>query len=848
MNYYATPVDEVLETLYSKQTGLKTEEAVENQQTYGRNEIKFETQPLWRKLAEPFANIFIGVLFFAALISFFTGHAIDGFIILAIIAVSAIIYYIQQFSTERVLRALKQHDSQTVSTYRDRKIVQIDSTELVPGDVIVLSEGEKVPADARLLSHENAKVDEAMLTGESLPIEKQIEALEGEKAVYEQTNMLFQGSFIVSGRITAVVTEIGMHSEFGKLAGLASSTPQPSPAQEKIDALVGLLLRVVSVIVVVAFLLALYRGMDSLEALRFVISLAVAAVPEGLPIAVTVVLVLGMRRLAKYNALARSMKSVENIGIITTIASDKTGTLTKNMLSVQEVWRPAQQHTRTLGEWIIRAANDAKGAVSDPLDTALATYAKDQKSASPEVESHHISFPFDQELAMSGNVWKKGSNYEVVLKGAPEKMIEHSYRGDSTTKKQVLDQLEIFTGLGYRVIALGRVDIMKKPPTELSQLAFGTMQFIGLVAIADELRPEAKAAIHDAQAAGITVRMITGDHAQTAFAIGKELGLVETRSQVLDCKSIQDMSDVELTRKVDSITVFARVIPEAKHRILGILKQTNITAMTGDGVNDVPALSNAHVGIAMGSGAQIAKESGDIVLLDDNFATIVKAVEGGRVIFDNIRRILFYMLTTTVGAVSTIMLALIAGLPLPVVAVQILWINLVTDTIFAIPLGLEPAEEDVMARKPRAAKQPILDRHILIRIGLVALTMASVTLLSFMYMLERYDLVYAQTVAFAVLVVAQWANAINARSEFNSFVKRLRAVNVPIYVGAVMAVFLQGLVMFGPLAGALHVVPVSIIELIIAAGIGFVAVIVVAELHKWYCRRTMFGENTHTLQ
>jgi P-type Ca2+ transporter type 2C len=836
MTYYTKTTEQTLEALQVTDAGLTTEAVEERQRIYGKNLITIKGTPLWRKITEPFANVFVAILLTAAILSILTGHHIDAIIIGVIIGVSAIIYYVQQMSTERVLKALKHHDIQQVSTFRNGESVQIDTEDLVPGDCFVIAEGEKVPADARILHANNVRVDEAMLTGESLPINKHVHALKGEHPIYERTNILFQGSFLVSGRATAVVTETGTHTEFGRLASLAAPTTERSPVQQKIDHLITRLIIVVGFVSIGVFALAVYRGIEVAEALRFVLALAVSAVPEGLPVAITVILVLGMRRLARYKALARSMKAVETIGILTTIASDKTGTLTKNKLSVQETWVTKESQT-PISEWTMLATNQSDGGMSDPLDTALRDFAKK--------DNIHINgrtlakgLPFDQALAMSGNVWQVGSTYQLVLKGVPEKIIQHGLAHDTAAKAVAEKTLHHFTGLGYRVIALAEAPSLKNAPESLNDIALSDIRFIGLIAVADELRPEAKQAINTATAAGITVRMITGDHAETAYAIGKKLGLIEHRNQVMDCRAIESLSDEELTQKISNIRVFARVIPEAKHRILSILKLSHITAMTGDGVNDVPALTNAHVGIAMGSGAQVAKEAGDIVLLDNNFSSIVKAVEGGRVINDNIRRILFYVFATSLGEVTIMITALVAGLPLPVVAVQILWINLVTDTAFAIPLGVEPAEDKVMERPPRRANQPILDGVLFKRLFIMAGSMAVIGIGTFWYFLQNHNVDYARTIAFTTLVVMQWANAVNARSEFASLANRIRAFNPAFLIGFAIAVVLQLIALFGPLAGPLYVVPVAPIDIIVAPLIGFASLIIISELHKWHSRRS----------
>lgn len=828
MTFYTRTVEDTLSDLETSQKGLSTQEATRRLYRDGENSIRVKGEPIWKIIIEPFANVFVGVLLVAAVLSIVNDHAVDAIIIGLIIGVSALIYYVQQYATDRVLRALKKHDEQQVQTYRDGAIISVPSQHLVVGDIVVVAEGEKVPADGRIIHAENVRTDEAMLTGESLPVNKHVHALEGDHPVYEQRNMLFQGSFVVAGKAVMVVTTTGVNTEFGKLAELAVPSHNQSPVQHKINQAITVIVIGVGLVSVAVFALALYRGIETTEALRFVMALAVAAIPEGLPVAITVVLVLGMRRLAVYKALARSMKAIETIGVITTIASDKTGTLTQNKLRVQEVWQP-NRHV-DIHSWSQSVVQMRDGVTSDPLDTALHEYTKSLSTI--EGRTLHGTIPFDQAAAMSANVWKVGNHFEVAVKGAPEKLISHAYKASDDNHKKAEHALHSFAAMGYRVIAVGSIGGLTKPPESFQDIQLDKLSLVGLIAVADELRPEAAKSIAEARAAGITVRMITGDHSETAFAIGKKIGLCEHRDQVLDCRAIDKMSDLELKERVADTRVFARVVPEAKHRILTVLKIADITAMTGDGVNDVPALTNAHVGIAMGSGSQIAKDAGDIVLLDDNFSTIVRAVEGGRTIIDNIRRMLAYVLTTSLGGVMTMIGALVLNLPLPVVAVQILWVNLVTDTLFAIPLGLEKAEENVMQRPPRGVNQPLLDRHYIERMILLALVMAVTVLVIFWWFLQDNSIDYARTIAFGALVVMQWANALNSRSEYMSLWRRLRVKNTPFYVGFTIAAMLQTIALFGPLAAFLYVVPVDFVDVTVACLVGFAIIIVFGEIHK----------------
>jgi Ca2+-transporting ATPase len=440
---------------------------------------------------------------------------------------------------------------------------------------------------------------------------------------------------------------------------------------------------------------------------------------------------------------------------------------------------------------------------------------------------------------MSGNIWHNGKEYELAVKGAPEHVLLRCDLTENEHEKAVA-QLHKLTGNGYRVIALAH-NTLKKPITKFADLhKHDKLTFAGFVAVADILRPEAKSAIQAALRAGVTVRMITGDHFETAYHIGRQLGMVHSREQVFDARHMNVMTDEELDKVIENIRVFSRVIPEHKYRILALLKKHNITAMTGDGVNDVPALANAHVGVAMGSGAQIAKDAGDIILIDDNFKSIVGAMHEGRTIYANIRRMLIYLLATNTGEVLTTLGALVVGLPIPIVPVQILWINLVTDTSMVIPLGLEPGEKHNMRRKPLSADAPILDKFLVSRIVLIALTMSSLTLGIYALYNSLYGNEYGRTIAFSALVVMQWANAIGLRSDDEPIWARLRVWNGKFYTGLTIAITLQMLALFGPLGDVLHVSRVAIGDLVVTGAVAFMTPLLLIEAHKYIGRR-FFG-------
>lgn len=831
MQFYQTSSSQTLAHFHTTKRGLSAKEALKRQAQYGPNTVRVGATPWWKKVLEPFLDVFTLVLAVAACISFWQGELLDGIIVLVIIAISAIIFYVQRFSTERVLRSLNRKTNDSISVLRDDHTITLSVAQLVPGDIVTIAEGEKVPADLRLLKTASLRADESVLTGESLPVEKTTALLEGEKQIYEQTNMLFSGSFIVGGTGTGVVVAIGNETQFGNIATLAERNDTKSPVQQKIDKLITKIIILVGALALVTFGLALLRGMELAESLRFVIALSVSAIPEGLPIAISVVLVLGMRRIATKKAVVQQMRAIETLGVITTIATDKTGTLTHNKLSVQELWQPTK--TGSLATAVGRVFNQGAN-LTDPLDKAFMEYARQNAQLSETHKPAH-ELPFDQTRAMSATTWHEGSSYITYVKGSPESIMSHA-KLTAATHQRAEDTLTDLASKGYRVIGIASATT-KKAIQSFDELTSANLQFEGFVAVADTLRSEAAEAIKTARAAGVSVRMITGDHAETAFQIGKNLGMVTQRDQVFDCRELDELSDKELEPIVRRTKVFARVIPEQKYRLLTILKKHNITAMTGDGVNDVPALTNAHIGVSMGSGASIAKDAGDIILLDDNFKTIIDAMREGRAIIANIKRMLFYLLGANAGEVLTMVGALLIGVRLPLEAVQILWVNLVTDTSMVIPLGLEPADKNVMKQKPLKPNAPILNRTMIVRIVFVALTIAILTLGVYILFSRTHGHAYAQTIAFAALIVSQWGNAFSARSDTESVFSRLRVMNRSFYVGLGISIFLQVLVFFGPLGAVLHIAPVAYQHLIAISLVSFIAPIAVCELHKLWGRR-----------
>lgn len=826
VSWHALGAKQTLDHLRTSEVGLGDSQASERLKHFGPNEISVKRESLLRVIIDPFRSAFVVVLLAAVAISIFSHEYIDATIIGAVILINALIFYTQSYATNRVLRSLKKHSRLAVEVIRNGMQATLDSKELVPGDIILLSEGQKIPADARVIESDNLQLNESSLSGESLPVAKNSATLSPDKAVFERHNMVYQGTYVMSGSGRAVVVATGIKTEYGRVAQLAGKSEDKSPVQQKIDRLVSKLIKYLAAVAVVVFILAIYRGIPADEAFRFVLSLTVAAVPEGLPVALTVILVLGMRRMAQKNALVRSLKAIEDIGLVTTIATDKTGTLTENRLRVVEYW---PFHDKKFKAHLSKTV-DRQEKATDPLDKAIIEY-----TGPLAMEEFVENYPFDQSLRISGSCWKENGRFVLYIKGAPEHVLNLSQQ-NPTDRHGAESQLHEFAANGYRVLGVAKI-VLSHAPETLQDIIKYRLHFLGFVAFADDLRPETYQAVKDAQLAGINIRLITGDHYETAFNIAKKVGIAMHPSQLTSGEHMPK-DEAALAEAVRAKTVFARILPDEKFRILHALKKTEITAMTGDGVNDVPALANAHVGIAMGSGSDIARDAGDIVLLDNNFASIIKAISEGRKIYDNIRRMLFYLLCTSLGEVITMIGALLFGLPLPVTALQVLWINLVTDTAMVLPLGLEHAENNHMKQPPRRPKEPILSRFLTIRIILVSSTVAVVTLVAvFILNNKGYSLAYIQTVAFMMLIAAQWANAFNARSESESIFKRIAHPNHGLTVGLAIAVSLQALVMAGPLKGVFDIQSVDAGIMLFGVTSITLAVVAVVEAHKFWLRR-----------
>ncbi|MCZ3365058.1 MULTISPECIES: calcium-transporting P-type ATPase, PMR1-type [Methanobacterium] len=810
MKWQKSSVDETLKTLNSDANkGLAEEEAKKRNLKFGLNELVEKEKPgPIRLFLGQFKEILIVILIFAAIAAYYVGDAIDAIVILIVVVINAVVGFIQEYRAEKAMEKLKGLISNEAVVIRDGKKQKIPAKNLTPGDIVVIEEGDNIPADLRLIQSFDLRVDESALTGESVPAKKHSEIVEVEE---ETGNLVFMDTDVSLGRGKGVVVAVGMETEIGKIAELIQEEDEDTPLHQKIGRLgrnLGILALVVCSVV---FVLQYLQGLPIIDTFLTAISLAVAAVPEGLPAILTLTLALGMQRMAKSNAIVRKLLAVETLGSCNVICTDKTGTLTKNKMTVRETRITAPEKAFEISALCNNAVLNEGKLIGDPTDGAILAYAEENGYTRSELEKIHprlLEIPLDSVRKRMTTVNDfNGTNY-VLVKGAPEIVldkcmwIEKDARPQKLAKQDkdiILNDLKDMTGKALRVLALA---YKKLTPAEqdLDSIDKDKLEenlvFVGLVGMMDPPRQEAKEAVATCMKAGIRVVMITGDHEDTAAAIGKEIGIL-TEGKVLTGSELDKLSDAEFKDMVDDIQVYARVFPEQKVRIVEALKEKgNITSMTGDGVNDAPALKRAAIGVAMGSGTDVAKESADMLLQDDNFATIVKAVKEGRIIFDNIRRFVRFQLSTNIGAILTITSASILSLPVPFNPIQVLWINIIMDGPPAQSLGVEPPEKNVMERAP--LKEEIIPRKNLLKIAIAGVVMTVGTLvLYYLELVNGAGTLKATTIAFTVFVMFQIFNVFNCRAEkFSNFSNKFLVVAIGLSFLLQLAViyipFLQG--------------------------------------------------------
>jgi Ca2+-transporting ATPase len=874
--------------LHSHPQGLAEVDVERRFARYGPNELQAagRVSP-WAILFQQFKNVLIIILLIATGISAFLGQGVETIAIAVIVLFAVVLGFIQEYRAERAIEALRQMAAPTVTVIRDGQEVEIPARELVPGDLILLHAGDKVAADARLVESINLKVDEAALTGESVPVAKNTEALRGEDmALGDRDNMVFGGTIATYGRGHAVVVATGMETQFGRIAQMLQSVETgKTPLQQNLDK-VGRVLGQAAVVVVAAVVaVGMLRDQPLLEMFIFGIALAVAAVPEALPAVVTISLAIGVQRMVKRNALVRRLPAVEALGSTSVICSDKTGTLTKDEMTVRKLH--TRERTITIsgsgyepeGEFLLSGTvvepsreetdlllaaalvcdahvvrDDMHGSwqiKGDPTEGAIIVAAAKAGMQKDDLDLRFArvgEIPFTSEAKRMTTLHAVGDAHVAYAKGAPETILDGCSRqltsqGEvalgGADRETILEAVRQMAGEALRVLGVAR-----KADATLGD-AERDMTFLGLVGMIDPPRPEARGAVEQCERAGIRVVMITGDHPITAQAVARELGLLRAGHAVTGA-DLEEMTDEELERQVESIEVYARVSPAHKLRVVTALQQGgHIAAMTGDGVNDAPALKKADIGVAMGiTGTDVSKEAAAMTLIDDNFASIVAAVEEGRGIFENIKKYLMYLLSSNIGEIGLIVGATLAGLPLPLTAVQILYVNLATDGLPALALAVDPPDDDLMGRAPRDARTGIFTRRVvtLMVVGGLWSTAANLGLFTWALQSGR-SLTHAMSMTFVSLVMIQFIKAFNFRSDRRSIVRRPFAnkwLNLAIIWEMALLVFI---VSFPPLHEPFGTSPLSGTDWLIASCLAL-TVLPVLELTKWCGRRGWLGEGS----
>ena len=771
---------------------LTSEQARQNQEKYGFNElVEGKKKSTLQIFLEQYKDFLVIILIIAAIVSGFLGDFESAIVILVVITMNAILGTVQTLKAEQSLDALKQMSAPEAKVIRDGVVKQIPSREVTIGDRVLLEAGDCVPADGKLIECASLKVDESALTGESLSVEKSLDEVPEGAALGDQTNRVFSGSFVTYGRAAFEVTAIGMGTEVGKIASLLKNTSEKrTPLQVNLDDFGKKLSILIIVFCAILFGISIFRGDQPGDAFLFAVALAVAAIPEALSSIVTIVLSFGTQKMAKEHAIIRKLQAVEGLGSVSIVCSDKTGTLTQNKMTVEDYYVDGKRipvseinlndpnQERLLNFSIL--CNDSSNAngqeIGDPTETALINLGSRLGREAFEVRDVYdrkSEIPFDSDRKLMSTAHVFSGRHVMVVKGAVDVLLTrmtHIRRGETVEPMTAERKAEIeaqnleFSRDGLRVLAFAYKEIEEN--REITLEDENDLTFLGLIAMMDPPREESKAAVAECIQAGIKPIMITGDHKITAAAIAKRIGILKDESEACEGAVIENMSDEELQEFVPKISVYARVSPEHKIRIVRAWQERgNIVAMTGDGVNDAPALKQANIGVAMGiTGTEVSKDAAAMVLTDDNFATIVKAVENGRNLYRNIKFSIQFLLSGNFGAILTVLFASIVGLPVPFAPVHLLFINLLTDSLPAIALGLEPHSKDVMNEKPRPMNESILTRDYLARIGTEGLCIGAMTTIAFLIGLNESGSLLGSTLAFGTLCTSRLVHGFNCKS------------------------------------------------------------------------------------
>lgn len=791
--YYNETAENLRKMLNGSLDPLTDAEVKERQKKFGPNELEEGKKKSWLQIfLEQYRDFLVLILVISAVISMFLGEVESAAVILTVITMNAVLGTVQTVKAENSLEGLKQLSAPEAKAERNGAVIQIPAREITVGDVIHLEAGDYIPADGRVLESASLKVNESALTGESLGVDKTRDVLEGELPLGDRKNMVFSGSYVTYGRGSFLVTEIGMSTEVGRIAGLLKNTSEKkTPLQISLDHFGKRLSVMILVLCAGLFILQVLKGGNVADAFLFAVALAVAAIPEALSSIVTIVLAFGTRRMAKEGAIIRKLQSVEGLGSVSVICSDKTGTLTQNRMTVEHYYIEGQDISADqvdpkipLHEQMLRMSilcNDSSNIegqeIGDPTETAMLSLGEKVGVSSQEIRkaSPRLSeVPFDSDRKLMSTFHRLGEDCIMITKGAVDVMLErvdYIQKGGKTVPITEMDVENIsqineqYSGEGLRVLGVGYRCFREE--REISAEDEKELVFLGLLAMMDPPREESAAAVADCKKAGICPVMITGDHKVTASAIAQRIGILENASQACEGRKIDELNDEELKEFVKDIRVYARVTPEHKIRIVRAWQERgNVVAMTGDGVNDAPALRQADVGVAMGiTGTEAAKDAASMILTDDNFATIIKAVESGRNIYENIRKSILFLLSGNFAAILAVVAASLFGLPVPFAPVHLLFINLLTDSLPAIALGLEPYRCDVMKEKPRPMGESILTKDFLIRAGVDGAVICGMVLTAFLFGYRNGDAVQASTMAFAVLCLSRLAHGYSCKTK-----------------------------------------------------------------------------------
>ena len=856
--WYQMHEDEVLEALGSDANGLSSEKAEALLKAHGENVLReTKKKSVWRVFAEQFADLLVIILIIAAIISMISGNVESTIVIFAVITMNAILGTVQHEKAEKSLASLKTLSAPTAKVLRGGVKGEIPSAQVVKGDILLLEAGDMVTADGRILESYSLQVNESSLTGESTNVEKKTVVLEGEKALGDRTNMVYSGSLVTGGRAVVLVTATGMETEIGKIAALMNATKEKrTPLQVSLDKFGSQLAIVIMIISAVVFVLSLYRKMPVLDSLMFAVALAVAAIPEALSSIVTIVQAMGTQKMAREHAIIKDLKAVESLGCVSVICSDKTGTLTQNKMTVQQVYinhqtmeadaldLKQQSHRYLLYDAIL--TNDSAivegQSIGDPTEVALLEMGRKvdiKEDILKEMMPRMEEIPFDSDRKLMSTKYRLHGVPTILVKGALDILLKRTDRiriGDEVRPiteqdvKEILDKNQAFSEQGLRVLAFAYKEAQANQQLTLDEEDH--LIFIGLVSMIDPPREESREAVSEAKRAGIRPVMITGDHKITATAIAEQIGIFGEGDMAVTGPELDEMSDAELDENIEKISVYARVSPENKIRIVDAWQRKGaVTAMTGDGVNDAPALKKADIGVAMGiTGTEVSKDAASMILTDDNFATIIKAVANGRNVYRNIKNAVKFLLSGNMAGIMAVLYTSLAALPVPFQPVHLLFINLLTDSLPAIAIGMEKAEKDLLSEPPRDPKQGILTKDLMTALFVQGGLIAVCTMIAF-YIGLSTDSATASSMAFATLTLARLFHGFNCRSRHSIFKIGLASniYSVGAFFGGVL---LLALVIFVPVMRTLFSVsPLSGYQIGMIALLAFIPTVII-QLYK----------------